>query len=79
MHRSVEGSLDEAVVVLGDSRKLEAVRLPRVLWHHRGRLILALATDGAPLVGMSLLRGSKLQIRAEGMSLSKSSRLKRVW
>lgn len=35
-----------------------------VLWHERTVRIEALATSGAPLVGMELLRGSELRVEA---------------
>jgi clan AA aspartic protease len=36
------------------------VYLAAVVWHDRQRELLVVRADGAPLVGMSLLRGSRL-------------------
>lgn len=37
-----------------------------VVWHGRQRPVECLVTGGAPLIGMSLLRGSELRIRVTG-------------
>ena len=51
------------VAVLADGRAVETrVHRARVLWHGRERVARVLATEGGPLVGMSLLRGSRLTV-----------------
>ena len=40
------------------------VYLARVIWHGRERAVQVLATEGGPLVGMALLRGSRLTVEA---------------
>lgn len=48
-------------VTLGDGNVVVLdVYLAMVLWHGQQREILALETDGGPLIGMSLLYGSRL-------------------
>lgn len=37
----------------------------RVLWHGRDVAVAVYETDGGPLLGMSLLRGSRLTVEAE--------------
>ncbi len=49
------------IAVLADGSAVEARRhRARIEWHNRIREVRALANEGGPLVGMSLLRGSKL-------------------
>lgn len=51
------------VAVLADGSTVEtSYHRARVLWHGREREIQALVTDGGPLVGMTLLRGSVLTV-----------------
>lgn len=51
------------VAVLADGRAVETrVHRARVIWHGRERGARVLATEGGPLVGMSLLRGSRLTV-----------------
>lgn len=51
--------------ILADGRTVEVnVYLARVIWHGRERAVQVLATDGGPLVGMALLRGSRLTVDA---------------
>lgn len=49
--------------VLADGSGVETwVYLVRIFWHGRMRAVRVLATEGGPLAGMALLRGSKLTI-----------------
>lgn len=49
--------------VLADGRLVETrYHRGRVLWHPRERGVKVLATAGGPLVGMALLRGSRLTV-----------------
>ena len=57
---SAESVLADGSVVLED------VCLATVLWHGRERPVRALIADASPLVGMALLAGSELRVRAEG-------------
>ncbi len=51
--------------VLADGRTVEVeVYLARVIWHGLERAVQVLATEGGPLVGMALLRGSRLTVDA---------------
>ena len=51
--------------ILADGRTVEVnVYLARVIWHGRERAVQVLATEGGPLVGMALLRGSRLRVDA---------------
>ena len=51
--------------ILADGRTVEVnVYLARVIWHGRERAVQVLATEGGPLVGMALLRGSRLTVDA---------------
>jgi clan AA aspartic protease len=51
------------VAVLADGRTVEtSYHRARVLWHGRERAVQVLATEGGPLVGMTLLRGSVLTV-----------------
>jgi clan AA aspartic protease len=58
----VEGQLADGRIV-----HMEAY-LGSVLWHGEPREIVILASDSAPLIGMSLLRGShvSMEVKAEG-------------
>jgi clan AA aspartic protease len=47
----------------GSSVSLDAYRVG-VEWDERVRVVLALAAEGGPLVGMSLLRGSEIRVEA---------------
>ncbi len=48
-------------VILGDGSKTElAIYRAAVLWHGQERALQVLAADGGPLLGMSLLYGSRL-------------------
>jgi clan AA aspartic protease len=52
--------------VLADgSTIVEDFCLARVFWHGTPRSVHALVVDAIPLLGMSLLRGSELRVRAE--------------
>jgi hypothetical protein len=58
--------------VLADGRAVETRHhRGRVLWHGRERGMQGLATEGSPLVGMTLLRRSPLtvQVAPEGEAL----------
>lgn len=56
--------IGSAESILADgSITIEDVCLARVVWHGRPHPVRALVTDAAPLLGMSLLRGSELRIR----------------
>ncbi len=49
--------------VLADGRAVETrYHRGRVLWHGRERGVQVLAAEGGPLVGMALLRGSRLAV-----------------
>jgi predicted aspartyl protease len=49
------------VAVLADGSAVETrVHRARVVWHGRERRVRVLATEGGPLVGMGLLRSSRL-------------------
>ena len=51
------------VAVLADGSTVEtSYHRTHVLWHGREREIQALVTEGGPLVGMTLLRGSVLTV-----------------
>jgi len=51
------------VAVLADGSTVEtSYHRARVLWHGRERTIQVLVTEGGPLVGMTLLRGSILTV-----------------
>lgn len=51
--------------ILADGRTVEVnVFLARIVWHGRERAVQVLATEGGPLVGMALLRGSRLTVDA---------------
>jgi clan AA aspartic protease len=51
------------VAVLADGSTVEtSYHRVRVLWHGRERAIQVLVTEGGPLVGMTLLRGSILTV-----------------
>jgi clan AA aspartic protease len=51
------------VAVLADGSTVEtSYHRARVLWHGRERAIQVLVTEGGPLVGMTLLRGSILTV-----------------
>lgn len=51
--------------VLADGRAVETrYHRGRVLWHGREGGVQVLATKGGPLVGMALLRGSRLTVEA---------------
>jgi clan AA aspartic protease len=51
------------VAVLADGSAVEtSYHRVRVLWHGRERAIQVLVTEGGPLVGMTLLRGSILTV-----------------
>ena len=51
------------VAVLADGRTVEtSYHRARVLWHGHERAVQVLATEGGPLVGMTLLRGSVLTV-----------------
>lgn len=53
------------VAVLADGRGVETnYHRGGVIWHGREREVRVLVTEGGPLVGMSLLRGSTLTIVA---------------
>lgn len=53
------------VAVLADGRGVETnYHRGRILWHGRERGVQVLVTEGGPLVGMSLLRGSTLTVVA---------------
>ncbi len=53
------------IAVLADGRAVEtSVHRARVVWHGRERVVRVLATEGGPLVGMALLRGSRLTVDA---------------
>lgn len=53
------------VAVLADGRGVETnYHRGRIIWHGREREVRVLVTEGGPLVGMSLLRGSTLTIVA---------------
>lgn len=56
---SAESVLADGSVVLED------VCLATVLWHGRERPVRVLVFDATPLIGMALLRGSELRVRAE--------------
>lgn len=67
-----------SVVVLANGRAVETrVHRARVVWHGRERAAQVLATEGGPLVGMALLRGSRLTIDAApgGSSERRAARL----
>ena len=50
-------------VTLGDGNVVVVdVYLAMVLWHGQQREVLALQADGGPLIGMSLLYGSRLEL-----------------
>src|SRR4051794_13659397 len=54
-----------AVAVLADGRAVETpVHRARVVWYGRERVARVLATEGGSLVGMALLRGSRLTVDA---------------
>ncbi len=64
-HRFVESMnlpfVGRGFAVLADGSVVETrVYFVRVFWHGRTREVRVIATEGDPLVGMSLLRGSKL-------------------
>lgn len=49
--------------ILADGKAVETrYHQGRVLWHGRERSVRVLSTEGGPLVGMALLRGSRLTI-----------------
>lgn len=51
--------------VLADGRAVETrVHRARVIWHDLERVVRVLATEGGPLAGMALLRGSRLTVDA---------------
>ncbi|CAN5892082.1 clan AA aspartic protease [soil metagenome] len=53
--------------ILADgSTTIEDVCLARVVWHGTPRPVRALVAEAAPLLGMSLLRGSDLRMRVVG-------------
>lgn len=53
------------VAVMADGRAVETrVHRARVIWHGRERVVRVLATEGGPLAGMALLRGSRLTVDA---------------
>jgi clan AA aspartic protease len=53
--------IDNQAVILGDGTEVVLDRyLLVVLWHGEERTVSALQTDGGPLVGMSLLYGSRV-------------------
>lgn len=53
------------VAVLADGRAVETrVHRATVVWHGRERMVRVLATESEPLVGMALLRGSRLTVDA---------------
>lgn len=53
------------VAVLADGRGVEtSYHRGRIVWHGRERGVQVLVTEGGPLLGMSLLRGSTLTIVA---------------
>jgi clan AA aspartic protease len=55
--------LGRGVAVLADGSTVEtSYHRARVLWHGRQRAIQVLVTEGGPLVGMTLLRGSVLTV-----------------
>lgn len=55
----------KGVAVLADGRAVETrVHRARVVRHGRERVVRVLATEGGPLVGMALLRGSRLTVDA---------------
>ena len=50
-------------ITLGDGNVVALdMYLAKVLWHGQEREVLALQADGGPLVGMSLLYGSRLEL-----------------
>ncbi len=55
----------EVILADGSIETLPMYRV-RLIWHGRERAIRAYAASGEPLVGMSLLSGSELRIRAKG-------------
>lgn len=58
--------IGSAESILADgSTIIEDVCLARVGWHGTPRSVRALIANAAPLLGMSLLRGSELRIEAE--------------
>ena len=55
--------LGRGAAVLADGRAVETrYHRGRVLWHGYERGVQVLSADGGPLVGMALLRGSRLAI-----------------
>lgn len=53
------------VAVLADGSAVETrYHRARVVWHGLERWVQVLATEGGPLVGMALLRGSRLMVDA---------------
>jgi clan AA aspartic protease len=53
------------VALLADGRTVETpVHRARVVWHGWERVVRVLSTEGGALVGMALLRGSRLTIDA---------------
>lgn len=53
----------KGAAVLADGRAVETrYHRGRVLWHGRERGVQVLSAQGGPLVGMSLLRGSLLEV-----------------
>lgn len=55
--------IGRGVAVLADGNAVETrIYRARVTWHNRERVTRVLATDGGVLIGMSLLRNSKLAI-----------------
>ena len=51
------------IAVLADGHTVETrIYRTRVVWHGRERGVRVLATKGGPLVGMTLLRGSRLSV-----------------
>ena len=56
--------IGSAESILADgSTTIEDVCLARVVWHGTPRPVRALVAEAAPLLGMSLLRGSELRVR----------------
>lgn len=59
--------IGSAESILADgSTTIEDVCLSRVVWHGTPRPVRALVAEAAPLLGMSLLRGSELRVRIVG-------------
>lgn len=53
-------------VLADDSIVIEDVCRARAIWHGRDQAIRVLVSEGTPLVGMALLRGSEVRMRVVG-------------